>query len=77
VSDDGYEVRLRCSCGEHAFHVRYRRKSEDIAAWMEGVVRPGMAAAHARISPLCLAQAADLMLPISEAAGGVGMRIEH
>lgn len=73
---EGYEIKFRCTCGEHAFRVRYRRKGEDIVAWIEGVVRPGMGAAHAKLSPLCLAQKCDLMLPISDAAG-IGMRVEH
>jgi hypothetical protein len=71
---DGYELKFRCRCGEHSFRVRYRGKDEDLITWMEGVVRPGMGAAHARLSPLCTAQNADLMMPLSESAKGIGMR---
>lgn len=74
---DGFECRYRCRCGERSFRVRYRRKGEDLIAWMEGVVRPGMTEAHARLSPLCASPHADLMMPVSEGAAGIGMATEH
>jgi hypothetical protein len=44
---------------------------------MESTVRPGMAKAHTIKSPLCTSIACDLMMPINEAAKGIGMETEH
>lgn len=74
---DGIECKFRCRCGEKVFLVRYREKDEDIVTWMESAVRPAMGEAHTRLSPLCPSPTCDLMLPISEASQGIGMRVQH
>lgn len=74
---DGYEFKFRCRCGEHTATARYRLRGEDIAAYLEKVIRPAMYGAHMRLSPLCMVQSADLLLPINEAAQAIGMRTEH
>lgn len=74
---DGIECRFtcrRCAADKEPFLVRYRRTNEDIVEWVEGAVGPAMGAAHAKRSPLCMAQHVDLMLPIDEAGGGIGMK---
>lgn len=75
--DDGYEMKFRCVCGEHAFRVQYRSRDEDIVAWVSEVVRPGLAREHSLISPLCTARSAVLLMPVSESDTGIGMRTEH
>lgn len=73
----GIQLKYRCACGEHSFEVRYRRPKEDLIVWMESVVRPGMGEAHFKTSPMCMMQSCDLMIPINEAAEGLGLEVKH
>lgn len=41
---------------------------------METVVRPGMSEAHHKHNAVCTSQAADLKMPINEAAPGIGQK---
>jgi hypothetical protein len=77
LGDDGFECRYRCRCGERSFRVRYRRPGEDLIAWIESVVRPGMGEAHRRFSPFCASPHCDLMMPVSEGAKGIGLPVSH
>lgn len=75
-TDEDYTIKFRCNgCGEHSFKVRWRRENEDIAEWFETVVTPGLGRAHLKLSPLCRAPTADLMMPVDEAASAIGRRV--
>lgn len=72
-----FEATYSCTCtgGEFVpFGVRWRRRDEDIAHWIENAVRPAMTRAHSERSPMCTGTKADLKLPIDEAADGIGKR---
>jgi hypothetical protein len=76
IEDGGYECTLICAgCGEHSFTVRYRAAGEDLIAWIEGVVRPGLAEAHKRLSPSCPVNVCGLKLPVPKGTQGVGERV--
>lgn len=73
-----YHAKLRCAgCGDHSFNVRWRGRNEDIVAYIENAIRPAMSKAHTEQSPFCESTECDLMLPINEAANGIGLRVEQ
>ena len=77
ADDDLLECMFSChACGAKkiTFRVRHRRPDEDIVAWLEGVIKPAMGAAHSNYNALCRSEHADLQIPINEGAKGIGMR---
>lgn len=72
--DGGFKCKFKCVCGTKEFMVRWRRPKEDIAHYMEQVIRPGLGVAHGKLSPQCKAPTCDLLLPVPENAEGIGMR---
>lgn len=77
MSGDHFTASYICKCGERQFPVRWRRKGEDIVAWMETAVRPAMGEAHKRDAPFCTAPTVDLKLPMPEGTAGIGMPVQH
>lgn len=66
----GFRFRYVCSCGEHEVVCRWRGEHESIERFLEDAVRPAMSRDHAR--RVCLKTSADLKLPMSPGARGIG-----
>lgn len=73
---DGFKVTFKCAqCGEHCFYVRWRELGEDIATYMDQVIRPAVGFTHNTLAPWCTETKCDLKLPMPEGTKGIGMRL--
>lgn len=62
-----------CGLVDAEAKVRYRESSEDVVAWMKGVVEPGLAQDHATRSPACRPESLqDVKIPVPPGTEWVG-----